>query len=821
MKLSELRNYENNKDYLREIKDHKRNVVPFIGAGVSRGCGLYSWNELLVKIAIEYFTKKEIKELNKLSSIEFADRIVERAGNTPMVMRKIRQIFADAEIKYTAVPYILLEEFSPLLVTTNYDSIIENVSKDCSRGEIKSLLPCLQGQFVDAIQLNEYKLLKIHGSIEEISSFVFSSEQYDIAYEENGLVKRYLHSIFNGKRVLFVGCSLVEDKTMDVLKECIKSNQNLAHFAILPRPKANAEYLRRNSQLTKLGIFPIYYPEGDFDALEKLLNYIADNNRFVHAMKLFIKEVIGDYSHDNVDILYSIMSNSFYKTGNKFNSILDIDYSHIDINEYMRNIAVVLLRDNFDLSLKDICIYGFIAYLYLGGIENQDSIIRFFENVFTNQLLEETEIVQYLKKEAFSHKKMIDVWDGMQLVQLTDQQINSLAQRQIGILKYKGGMSFDEIEADYRLGERIIDYCSNKLTLANRINLLKGVGTFGFYFPNLKKSREYLVECVKLVCLSGLDDDNQKKFLAETYNNLALIEARDNNNIKDALYYNELDIKIKNSIGITGLSIRKSLDFRATLLKELNPFEALVLYLEISKAKEDCYKKDNSDESLISWLTTIFNIGLVAKDLRLYQEAYRIISKVNKTRLKILEKSNKDYCSSVNVECELEILLGREITNSDLLRAIECRTELPDGFLETKDHTWYVCALYFYSKKKYREAVSYINKAKIVNNRNNVIHDLRQEVRSQVLLADARYEIIKEKKGCFDSIEELYCNAVSKIHYYYGTESIYLMEIYEHLWKRFGTKYEEKYRSLNSLYGEKIEQAKATLQSFDFIINEV
>ena len=65
MKLSELRNYENNKDYLKEIKDHKRNVVPFIGAGVSRGCGLYSWNELLVKIAIEYFTKKEIKELNR------------------------------------------------------------------------------------------------------------------------------------------------------------------------------------------------------------------------------------------------------------------------------------------------------------------------------------------------------------------------------------------------------------------------------------------------------------------------------------------------------------------------------------------------------------------------------------------------------------------------------------------------------------------------------------------------------------------------------------------------------------------------------------
>ena len=52
MKLSELIHYEDNRSLLRDIKINKTNVVPFIGAGVSRGCGLYSWNELLELIAL-------------------------------------------------------------------------------------------------------------------------------------------------------------------------------------------------------------------------------------------------------------------------------------------------------------------------------------------------------------------------------------------------------------------------------------------------------------------------------------------------------------------------------------------------------------------------------------------------------------------------------------------------------------------------------------------------------------------------------------------------------------------------------------------------
>lgn len=71
MRLSELIKYENNEVRLNAIKNHKRNIVPFIGAGVSCGCGLLTWYELLEELAKDYFSQQEIKKLSELAAIEF------------------------------------------------------------------------------------------------------------------------------------------------------------------------------------------------------------------------------------------------------------------------------------------------------------------------------------------------------------------------------------------------------------------------------------------------------------------------------------------------------------------------------------------------------------------------------------------------------------------------------------------------------------------------------------------------------------------------------------------------------------------------------
>ena len=282
MELSELINFQSNRNRLDRVKNNRKNIVPFVGAGISKGCGLYLWQELLDKLATEYFTPAQINSLKSANDVfGYADRIVDAAGNSEMIMRRIGEIFDETEVIHTEIPSLLVSSFSPMIVTTNYDTLLEEASLDSSLGVIKPLLPCHIGQVNEAIMLNDRRLLKLHGSVEEISSIILSTKQYKKYYgkkgkRENRMLPIYLKKIFEGKKVLFVGCSLNKDFTLDILRECVKSNHNISHFAILPYISDVERQVMRQRKLTKLGIEAIYYPEGDFEAVGQLIHYLAD-----------------------------------------------------------------------------------------------------------------------------------------------------------------------------------------------------------------------------------------------------------------------------------------------------------------------------------------------------------------------------------------------------------------------------------------------------------------------------------------------------------------------------------------------------------------
>lgn len=151
----------------------------------------------------------------------YADKIVEVTGNQNMIMEKIKEIFQNAEVTLTDTPYILTSSFSDLIVTTNYDTILEEASRqNIIASPLKPLLPCLKGQMDAAIQNNERCLLKLHGSIEETSSIILTTKQYDKFYgkssRRNKPLPRYLEKLFTTKKLLFVGCSLEFDRTLNL-----------------------------------------------------------------------------------------------------------------------------------------------------------------------------------------------------------------------------------------------------------------------------------------------------------------------------------------------------------------------------------------------------------------------------------------------------------------------------------------------------------------------------------------------------------------------------------------------------------------------------
>ena len=65
MTLSELLDFQSNRSRLEEIRRNRRNIVPFVGAGISKSCGLYTWKELLHALAVDYMS---VDEMNSLES---------------------------------------------------------------------------------------------------------------------------------------------------------------------------------------------------------------------------------------------------------------------------------------------------------------------------------------------------------------------------------------------------------------------------------------------------------------------------------------------------------------------------------------------------------------------------------------------------------------------------------------------------------------------------------------------------------------------------------------------------------------------------------
>lgn len=89
MELSELIFYHENYSKLNLIRKNRNNIVPFVGAGISIQCGLYSWMDLLDQIAKDYFTTDEIKKMHDAGDCyAYADEIIKVVKNSDMIMKK-------------------------------------------------------------------------------------------------------------------------------------------------------------------------------------------------------------------------------------------------------------------------------------------------------------------------------------------------------------------------------------------------------------------------------------------------------------------------------------------------------------------------------------------------------------------------------------------------------------------------------------------------------------------------------------------------------------------------------------------------------------
>lgn len=173
--------------------------------------------------------------------------------------------------------WLLTLLFSGLIITTNFDQVLETVY---ARHSMSSQVfepdhPEMLNQYLN--QAGDFPgIFKLHGSVcgdyIEYNRIIFTEKQYDHFYCEGSLLVESLKKCFSYKSVLFLGCSLSCDRTMQLLEQVIKPGQY--HYTII-----NCEKSERDNKIQKLEnkhIRAIVYEGHRHEAVKVILNHLLE-----------------------------------------------------------------------------------------------------------------------------------------------------------------------------------------------------------------------------------------------------------------------------------------------------------------------------------------------------------------------------------------------------------------------------------------------------------------------------------------------------------------------------------------------------------------
>jgi NAD-dependent SIR2 family protein deacetylase len=283
--------FQRNNDHFDQLIEclEYGNVVPFVGAGLSVAGGFPSWKEHLRQqgrtAGIE---SAHIEDLLINGQFEAVIEEIEFTRGRDVFIQEIRDVFSRTG-KLTDITMRLTELFVDTVITTNYDRLIEQAYDTGEENTVQIIngLNAMEDPAADKITI-----IKLHGDIQNPARCILSKNQYDQNYGNPTLdltlpIPKLLSYYYRNSSLLFLGCSLNKDRTMQVfqaVKEELGDADKPQHFSIEQAPEKEAMLVGRNAMLLKLGITPIWFEKGRFDCVEAILRHAKNELRYRGAM---------------------------------------------------------------------------------------------------------------------------------------------------------------------------------------------------------------------------------------------------------------------------------------------------------------------------------------------------------------------------------------------------------------------------------------------------------------------------------------------------------------------------------------------------------
>jgi len=271
-------------------------VVPFVGAGLSKPLGMPLWGDALTQLLGRLPGANAPKIQALIASGQYLEAAQELAAHDKVqTSHFIRTTYRAQQLKLSAGPLRHLPRFARgCLVTTNFDDAIEKTYEGAShQGKPLDFKAYMHGtqdhNFFPRLVRGDRCLLKLHGDAESEATHILTAEQYELAYGKpfdfQKPLPKALRQIYISQSLLFLGCGLEQDWTMELFKAARDSDgyQVPSHYAIVEAPADAQVKQQKETRLLDLNIQPIWYPHGEHQMVESIIDLVADvaEKRFV------------------------------------------------------------------------------------------------------------------------------------------------------------------------------------------------------------------------------------------------------------------------------------------------------------------------------------------------------------------------------------------------------------------------------------------------------------------------------------------------------------------------------------------------------------
>lgn len=259
-------------------------VVPFIGAGLSKAGGFPTWEDhLRGQGRTAGIDPAHTEELLASGQYETVIAEIEASRGRDVFIQEVRDDFSHTG-QITDTTLLITELFTDTVITTNYDRLIEQAF-DTGAKDAFQVINGLNA--LTEAETDRVSIIKLHGDIKTPRRCVLSKNQYDEAYGNGDIdlsrpIPKLLEYYYKNSCLLFLGCSLNNDRTVQVFRAIKKEVGDIPiqHFAIEQAPETEKELSDRNAYLASLGITGIWFEKGQFEYVEDMLKLARNELRY-------------------------------------------------------------------------------------------------------------------------------------------------------------------------------------------------------------------------------------------------------------------------------------------------------------------------------------------------------------------------------------------------------------------------------------------------------------------------------------------------------------------------------------------------------------